>query len=216
MITSRNSILRLSNYKNALNRFKDLGMVKIFSDYLGDAIGVTSSQVRKDFSLFGISGNKRGGYGIDSLLEKLNAILGKNVVQPVVLVGAGNIGQALIKYRGFEKEGIRIVAAFDSDPAKIRSNSEVPVLPASELKAYIQVHGVKIAIICVPEGSAQQVFDTLRSAGISGFLNFAPLRLRSDNRCVVNNVNVELELENVIYFVNVLEKSGLHLTMDQD
>ena len=214
MTANKNAILRLSKYKNALNRFKEMGMVKIFSEYLGDAIGVTSSQVRKDFSLFGILGNKRGGYVIDSLLEKLNAIFGKNVVQQVVLVGAGNIGQALIKYRGFEKEGIRIVAAFDLDPTKIRQSVEVPILPLADLKDFVQAHVIKIAVICVPEPAAQQVFDTLRSAGVSGFLNFAPVRLRSDNNCVVNNVNLELELENVIYFVKVLEKSGMHLSND--
>jgi redox-sensing transcriptional repressor len=214
MTTNKNSILRLSKYKNALNRFKDLGLVKIFSDYLGDAVGVTAAQVRKDFSLFGISGNKRGGYGIDSLLEKLNTILGKNVVQPVILVGAGNIGQALIKYSGFEKEGIRIVAAFDSDQAKLRPAGAVPILPVQGLVGYVAAHGIKIAIICVPEAAAQQVFDVLRNAGVSGFLNFAPLRLRADNGCVVNNVNLELELENVIYFVNVFEKSGMRLDRD--
>ncbi|MDD5676019.1 MAG: redox-sensing transcriptional repressor Rex [Chitinivibrionales bacterium] len=213
---NKNSILRLSRYRNALNRLKNAGLVKIFSDYLADAVGVTSSQVRKDFSLFGIAGNKRGGYKIDALLEKLNTILGKNVVQPVVLVGAGNIGSALIKYKGFEKEGIRIVAAFDSEPAKIRPAAKVPILPVAELAAYVKANSIKIAIISVPESVAQQVFDTLRAAGISGFLNFAPLRLRSDNNCVVNNVNLELELENVIYFVNVFEKSGIGIGLDKD
>ena len=91
-MSNKNCIIRLSRYKNALIRFKTLGFIKIFSEYLADAVGVTSAQVRKDFSLFGISGNKRGGYQIDALITKLNSILGKNEVQKVVLVGAGQLG----------------------------------------------------------------------------------------------------------------------------
>ena len=79
---------------------------------------MTSAQVRKDFSLFGISGNKRGGYNIDALIDKLNSILGKNQLHKVVVVGAGNFGSALLKYKNFEKQGIKIEAAFDIDPAK--------------------------------------------------------------------------------------------------
>ena len=91
MITSKNCIIRLSRYKNALYRFKAMGFVKFFSDTLGEAVGVTPAQVRKDFSLFGISGNKRGGYNIDNLIEKLQDILGKDRVQEVVVVGLCNI-----------------------------------------------------------------------------------------------------------------------------
>ena len=215
MITSRNSILRLSKYKNSLFRFKDLGFVKIFSNYLADAVGVTAAQVRKDFSLFGISGNKRGGYTIDSLIEKLNEILGKNILQRAVLVGAGNIGQALLKYKGFEKEGLRILAAFDIDPSKIKRFADTPVLPLLEMSDFVKSNNVKIAVISVPEVAAQAAFEELRAAGVKGFLNFAPIRLRSDDTCVVNNVNLEHELENVIYFVNALEKTGLRMSEEE-
>src|SRR5690554_7797048 len=95
MVTNKNCILRLSRYKNAIYRFKSLGFFKIFSDYLADAVGVTSAQVRKDFSLFGISGNKRGGYKIDSLIEKLNDILGKIGFKRVIMPGAGILGSLL-------------------------------------------------------------------------------------------------------------------------
>ncbi|MDD5408814.1 MAG: winged-helix domain-containing protein, partial [Candidatus Omnitrophica bacterium] len=110
MITNKSCIIRLSRYKNSLHRLRALGFVKVFSDNLADAIGVLPSQVRKDFSLFGISGNKRGGYQVDSLIEKLNTILGKEQTQEVIVAGLGNIGNALMKYKGFEKEGIRISA----------------------------------------------------------------------------------------------------------
>ncbi|MCX7920295.1 MAG: redox-sensing transcriptional repressor Rex [bacterium] len=210
MSINKNAIIRLSRYKNALYRLKLLGFVKVFSDNLADAVGVKPSQVRKDFSLFGISGNKRGGYIIDELITKLNTILGKDEIQKVVIIGAGHIGTALMKYKGFEKEGIKIVAAFDIDPAKYNRNAEVPVLPLDELKDCVHKHNIKIAIIAVPDIAAQQTVDLLLNAGIKGILNFAPIRLRAPEDCVINNVNLEVELENVIYFVNALSKPSTH------
>lgn len=207
MITNKNCIIRLSRYKNALYRLRTLGFVKVFSDNLADAIGVLPSQVRKDFSLFGISGNKRGGYQIDILIEKLNSILGKEQTQEVVIVGLGNIGSALMKYKGFEKEGIKISACFDIDPIKYHREAEIPVLPLEEMKDFVRNKQIKIGVIAVPDIAAQSVLDMMLSCGIKGVLNFAPLRLRAPGETVVNNVNLELELENVIYFVNALEKT---------
>ncbi|MFA5004752.1 MAG: redox-sensing transcriptional repressor Rex [Candidatus Omnitrophota bacterium] len=207
MITNKNCIIRLSRYKNALYRLQALGFVKVFSDNLADSVGSTASQVRKDFSLFGISGNKKGGYQINALLEKLNSILGKDQLQKVIVIGAGHIGSALMRYRGFEKEGIRIVAGFDIDPAKINRNNTVPVLPLEEAKAYIKSQGIKIAILAVPDIAAQQAADLISASGIKGILNFAPLGLKNAEGCIINNVNLEIELENLIYFVNVTEKT---------
>lgn len=207
ILASRNSILRLSQYKNALYRFEKLGYVKVFSDILADAIGVTPAQVRKDFSLFGIKGNKRGGYSVEELVGKLNEILGKNKTQNVVIAGAGKIGMALMKYRGFENEGIKITAAFDIDPAKIKETADIPVYPLENLKSFVKENAIKIGIIAVPDIAAQQVFETMVSSGIRGILNFAPIHLMETTDVVVNNINVELELENVIYFVNALDRT---------
>jgi redox-sensing transcriptional repressor len=212
MITNKNCIIRLSRYKNSLYRLKTLGFVKVFSDNLADAIGVTSEQVRKDFSLFGIAGNKRGGYQVDALLEKLNSILGKDQIQRVIVAGIGNIGTALTKYRGFEKEGIKIMAAFDTDPSKFLREAAIPVLPLDEMKDYITANDIRIGIIAVPDIAAQQVADVMLAAGIKGVLNFAPIRLRIPQDVVVNNVNLELELENVIYFVNAINKTGAKIS----
>lgn len=207
MVTNKNCIIRLSRYKNALHRLKDLGFIKIFSEYLADATGVNSAQVRKDFSLFGICGNKRGGYQIDQLLEKLNDILGKNQIQRVVMVGAGNLGSALMKYKNFEKEGIRIEAAFDIDPAKHQVKSAIPIYPLSDLETYIAQNSIRIAILCVPEVAAQATLDTLVKAGIQGVLNFAPQQLKAPVECSISNVNLEVELENLIYFVNARQRA---------
>ena len=207
MIANKNCIIRLSRYKNALYRLKALGFVKVFSDNLADAIGVLPSQVRKDFSIFGISGNRRGGYNIDELIDKLNGILGKDRVQKVVVVGTGNIGTALMKYKGFEKEGIKMVAGFDIDPAKYHESADIPVLPLEKLKELVKAESIKIGIIAVPDIAAQQVFDMMVLAGIKGILNFAPIRLRGPEDLIINNINVELELESVSYFVNALHKT---------
>lgn len=207
MLVNKNCILRLSKYKTALARLKSFGFVKVFSDNLADAAGVTASQVRKDFSLFDLTGNKRGGYIIDEIIEKLNNILGKNQVQKVIVVGAGNIGRALMRYRGFEKEGIKIEACFENDPSKLKPKAEIPVLNADQLKEFVKANKIKIAILAVPDAAAQEAWEGLKEAGIKGVLNFAPIRLQGEGDLVVNNVNLELELENVIYFVNAMSKS---------
>jgi len=201
-MANRSCIIRLSRYKNALNRLKTLNFVRIFSDNLADAAGVTAAQVRKDFSLFGIAGNRRGGYRVDELSDQLNRILGKNQLQEFIMVGAGNIGRALMHYRGFEKSGIRIAAGFDIDPAKFNEQSEPSVLPLEQLVDFVQTRDISLAIIAVPDYAAQQVLELLVSAGIRGVLNFAPICLKAPSGCVVNNINLETELENLIYFVN--------------
>lgn len=206
MIVNKKVISRLSRYRKSLLKFKDLGFVKVFSDTVGEAIGVTSVQVRKDFSLFGISGNKKGGYQVDSLIEKLQTLLGKNHAQEVIIAGVGNIGSALIKYKNFENEGIKIVAGFDVDPAKINRKLRVPVLPISEMKTFASERGIRVGLIAVPDIAAQEVFDQMISCGIRGILNFAPIRFRGAEDVIINNVNLQIELENVIYFVNAMEK----------
>jgi len=214
---NKKCIIRLLRYKNALHRLNTLGFVKVFSDNLADAVGVTATQVRKDFSLFGISGNKRGGYQIDALIEKLNGLMGKDELQEVVIVGGGNIGTALMKYKGFEKEGIKIVACFDIDPSKYqKKEKEVAVMALEELKDFVKSRKIKIGIIAVPEIAAQQVLDHMLAAGIKGIVNFAPIRLRGSADCVINNVNLVLELETVIYFiVNGLNKMIGEIHEDQ-
>ncbi len=207
IIVSKRNISRLSRYRKALFRFRDLGFVKVFSDTLGEAVGVTSAQVRKDFSLFGISGNKRGGYQIEELIDRLQHILGKDQIQDVIVAGVGNIGSALIKYNEFEKEGIRIVAGFDIDPTKIHKKEKVPVYHLEKLSDFVRDNHIKVGILCVPDIAAQEVCDLMVGGGITGILNFAPIRLKRTEEVVINNMNVQMELENVIYFVNAIERT---------
>ena len=210
MVMNRKCIIRLSRYKNALKRLKALGFVKVFSGNLADAAGVTSSQVRKDFSLFGITGNRRGGYKVDDLITRIREILGKNELQKVVIVGVGNIGTALLRYKGFEAGGIKVIAAFDIDPARYTKTAEVPVLPLDDFRDFIKEHEVKIGILAVPDVAAHHVSEIMISAGIKGILNFAPIQLRVADDVVISNINLEVELENLIYFVNAQDKTDIN------
>lgn len=205
MIGNKHSIIRLLKYKSSLLRFRILGFKRVFSDNLADAADVTAAQVRKDFSLFGIPGNRRGGYQIDELLTRLNSLLGKDVVQKVIIVGAGNIGSALMKYKGFDKEGIQITAGFDIDPEKIQREGNIPVYPFEEMKDYVKNNNIKIGIISVTEMFAQHVLDTMVEAGIKGVLNFAPIKLKGPDDVFISNVDLLGELEKVIYFVKSAE-----------
>lgn len=180
--------------------------MKVFSENLADAIGGNSPQVRKDFSIFGITGAKRGGYRLDELVDKLDNILGKDKVHEVVVVGAGHIGRALIDYLGFDKYGIRIVAAFDADPEKFNLNMQVPVYPVEELGEFVKEKGIKIGVISVPDSAAQRVCDTLVQSEVLGILNFAPICVSVPESCIVTNVNLALELETLIYFVKALQR----------
>lgn len=208
IMANRSCIIRLSRYKNALNRLKTLNFVRVFSDNLADAAGVTAAQVRKDFSLFGITGNRRGGYKVDDLAEQLNKILGKEQLQEFVLIGVGNIGRALLHYPGFERSGINIAAGFDIDPVKYNAEGKPPVLPLEQLGEFVNGRNITLAIVAVPDYAAQQVLGLLLAAGIKGVMNFAPICLKAPDGCIVNNINLETELENLIYFVNATENGN--------
>jgi len=186
--------------------------VKVFSGNLADAAGITSFQVRKDFSLFGITGNRRGGYQIDELIKKIHHILGKNELQKVVIVGMGNIGTALLRYKGFETGGIKIIAGFDTNPQKWVQEAEKPVLSMDDFQEFVLEHNVKIGILAVPDIAARHVSEVMISAGIKGILNFAPIQLRVADDLVVSYSNLEVELENVIYFANAQDKPARHFT----
>ena len=205
---NKNCIMRLSRYRSALTNLKLLNFTRVFSDNLADAAGTTATQVRKDFSIFGLAGNRRGGYMVDNLMAQLDKILGKDKSHNFIVIGVGNMGQALINYSGFEKNGIKILAGFDVLESKYTSNAEVPILPMDQVKEFITQHSVQFAIICVPSMAAPQVCDILLSTGIKGILNFAPIRLKERADCLIENINLVTELENIIYFVNALDKAG--------
>lgn len=195
-------IHRLSNYRHVLLKLKTLGFQRVFSENLGDALGLSASQVRKDFSHFEVSGNRKAGYPVAETIARLNEILGKTQEQRLIIVGCGKIGSALMGYNRFARERIRVVAGFDSDPALVNPGAHIPIYDTSELAAFIAEHDIRIAIMTVPEAAASQVLDQLVRNGIRGVLNFAPIQLRGAPTCVVHNVNLEQEVETLFYFAH--------------
>ncbi|TVQ38776.1 MAG: redox-sensing transcriptional repressor Rex [Spirochaetaceae bacterium] len=205
-------LLRLAKYIRILKQLRALGFVKVFSNNLGDAIGVTAAVVRKDFSMINIPGNKRGGYNIDVLIENILDVLGRKDDHTIVVVGCGRIGSALIEYHEFQREGIHVAAGFDIDPDRLDVNADVPIYHISQLKEVVHNLGVTVGVIAVPDNQAAAVFDQMIEAGIRGFLNFTPVELRRPSHgiepgsaveCEVQNVNIGLEIENLFYLVRM-------------
>ncbi|MCX6330559.1 MAG: redox-sensing transcriptional repressor Rex [Bacteroidia bacterium] len=198
----KNSLKRIFLYRACLVRLRLMGVEKVFSYTLANETGVTSEQVRKDFSEFGIKGNKRGGYDINDLLEKMEKIFHRNKDHNLVLIGMGNLGLALSKYSKFVQRNMNIVATFDIDPFKQKQRSDIPVYSMDRLKEIVDRFRVKVAILAVPEISAQEVADKLIRHGIKGIVNFAPVLLKVPQDVIISNVNLCDELESVIYYVH--------------
>jgi redox-sensing transcriptional repressor len=201
-VIPRKAVYRLSLYYRVLERLQQNRIETVSSDALARATGVKSTQLRKDLTYFGQFGTRGLGYKVESLLSQLGSVLRTTRFQPVILVGAGNLGSALLRYDGFAKEGFEIVAAFDIRPdASKAGRTKVPVLPTDEIKKFVPENGVKLAILAVPGVVAQEVTNELVEAGIQAILNFSPLILQVPDNVVVNNVNLAIELENLSYFI---------------
>ncbi len=198
----RKAIYRLSIYHRCLQKLHDNAVETVSSTTLARAAGVKSSQLRKDLAYFGQFGTRGLGYPVDLLSTIIREALGRERLQPVILVGAGNLGSALLHYHGFEKEGFEVIAAFDANPDAARARGvTLPVHPVDEIDSFISTHSVKLAILCVPVESAQAVVNRLVAAGIQGILNFSPIVLEVPADVTVNNVDLALELEHLSYFI---------------
>ena len=198
----RKTVYRLSIYLRCLARLKDNNIQTVSSETLAKVAGVKPTQLRKDLTYFGQFGTRGLGYDVAALSKMISDELGTTSLQPVILVGVGNLGLALLSYRGFEKEGFEIVAAFDVDP-KRRRDKEItqPLLGMDDLPDFVHKHQVKMAILSVPAAVAQEVTNQLVECGVAGILNFAPLVLHVPEEVMVNNVNLAIELENLSYFI---------------
>jgi redox-sensing transcriptional repressor len=198
----KKAIYRLSIYHRCLQKLSANGQETVSSTTLAKAAGVKPAQLRRDLGYFGQFGTRGLGYPVEGLISTIREGLGREHLQPVILVGAGNLGSALLRYQGFHKEGFEVVAAFDERPDEARARAlEIPVHDASQLETFIEENGVKLAILCVPVGSAQEVVNRLIAAGIQGILNFSPIMLEVPGEVTVNNVDLALELEHLGYFI---------------
>jgi redox-sensing transcriptional repressor len=198
----RKTIYRLSLYLRCLARLKDNKIQTVSSEMLAKVAAVKPTQLRKDLTYLGQFGTRGLGYDVAELSKRISDELGTTRLQPVVLVGVGHLGLALLSYRGFEKEGFEIVAAFDIDPTRRREKQvSQAILPVDELAEFAHQHKIKMAILTVPAAVAQEVTNLLVNCGITGILNFAPIVLHVPEEVMVNNVNLAIELENLSYFI---------------
>lgn len=196
------SIYRISLYGRCLERLHENGHEMVSSSALAAAAGVKPSQLRRDLAYFGAFGTRGRGYPVGALRDAINGGLGRAKLQPVIMVGAGNLGRALLRYEGFKKEGYEVLAAFDSAVDElIDKQIPVPLYPSQDLAAFVKKNKVQMAILCVPGEKAQEVFNLLVESGIQGVLNFSPVLLQSPADVIVNNVDLALELENLSYFI---------------
>ncbi|ACL69060.1 redox-sensing transcriptional repressor Rex [Halothermothrix orenii] len=172
----------------------------ISSKTLGDAVGTSAAQVRKDLSYFGEFGCKGVGYDINSLKKCLERILGFNRVREIALVGAGNLGRALVNYQGFKEMGMEIVEVFDCDIDKINNRvGRLTVRSVNEMEKIIRKRNIKTAIIAVPEEEAQGVASSLVKAGVKAIWNFAPVALNLPSEVVIYYEDLASSLVWLIY-----------------
>ena len=197
----RKTIYRLSIYLRCLARLRENGIGTVSSEALAKAAGVKPTQLRKDLAYFGTFGTRGLGYEVAELSQKISEELGTSRLQPVILVGVGHLGLALLSYRGFEKEGFEIVAAFDAEPRRKRDKeTSQPIFGMDDLGNVVKKQNIKMAILTVPAVAAQEVANQMIDAGITGILNFSPIVLSVPEEVMVNNVNLAIELENLSYF----------------
>jgi redox-sensing transcriptional repressor len=196
------TIHRLSVYTRCLLQLEEDGVKTISSQEMADRFNLNSAQVRKDLAYFGEFGVRGIGYYVAGLKAELQRILGLDRQWPVVLVGFGNLGSALFHYKGFGRQGFRIAAIVDDDPAKVaREVDSVPVVHSRDLAREAKARGIQIAIVAVPAESAQAVTDQLVGAGIRAIPNFAPARLKVPREVRLQNVDLSIELETLSFYL---------------
>lgn len=199
---------RLPVYLRTLKLLAAEGQEVASSQELGERLGISSAQIRKDLSHFGEFGKQGTGYNVAYLCKQLEKILKVDWIWPVVLVGAGYLGHALAAYAGFENRGFRIVAAFDNDPNKIgmRLGDAIEVQPDEMIAANVARHRCQIAIMAVPAEVAQGVADTLVEVGIKSILCYAPITLTVPKHIRVEYIDPVIQMQHMTFY---LEKDSL-------
>ena len=195
-------IRRLPRYRRYLNELRKQGVKKISSNELSELIGYTASQIRQDLNTFGGFGQQGYGYSVDSLFQEINKILGLDREYKTIVVGIGNLGQAITNYTYYYKIGFNIVGLFDVNPKLVGlSINDVIVRDFSEMSDFVKENDIDIAIICVNRENAQKVTDVLVDAGIEGIWNFAPVDLNVPNDVAVENVHLSDSLHTLSFLI---------------
>jgi redox-sensing transcriptional repressor len=196
------TVRRLSVYTRCLLQLEEDGVKTISSQELAERFNLNSAQVRKDLAYFGEFGVRGIGYYVSGLKAELQKILGLDREWQVALVGFGNLGSALFHYKGFARQGFRISAVFDDDPAKCGKTVDgVEILSLRELGHEIKARNLQLAIVAVPAESAQVVIDKLAASGIKAILNFAPGRIKAAKDVRLKNVDLSIELETLSFYL---------------
>jgi redox-sensing transcriptional repressor len=206
------TVKRLSLYLRELDALAETQQETISSKQLATALGLTDAQVRKDLAYFGQFGHPGIGYRVDELIGRLKKILSTDRSWNAAVVGAGNIGRAVMPYARFARKGFEIVAVFDNDPKVV--GTEVAghkVRPMRDLPKLVAERDIKIGIVAVPAAAAQEVADALINAGVRGILNFAPVRLDVHNEVSVVSVDFLLSLEQLAFQISL----GLTGSLDE-
>jgi redox-sensing transcriptional repressor len=193
---------RLPVYLRALQRMADNGIKTTSSQELGEHVGISAAQIRKDISQFGEFGKQGTGYSIAYLLDKLREILKVDRIWDVALIGAGDIGHALANYQGFQNRGFRIVAIFDNNKEKIGEKiGDFVVQDTDKIVETIKAANIKIAMLTVPAAAAQSVADKLAQAGVKAILNYAPISLNVPNNVKVQYIDPSTHLQRMTYYL---------------
>ena len=195
-------VSRLSLYLRELQQLVREGRATVSSSQLGKMLGFTDAQVRKDLAYFGHFGHPGIGYRCHDLIAEIRHILGTDRQWTVTMVGVGNMGRALLRYKGFAAQGFRIVAAFDIDPRITDSTIEgVPVHSQQRMAEVVRKQQIQLGMITVPAAQAQEVADALVTAGIAGIVNFAPVTLSLPPEVALVGVDLTTELEQLAFSV---------------
>jgi redox-sensing transcriptional repressor len=199
---SRASVGRLSLYLRHLEGLRCDGVRKVSSGQLGDSVGVTDAQVRKDLASLGNLGHPGVGYAAPELIAAIRHALGIDREWLAALAGAGNLARALLRYHGFVDRGFRFVALFDADPAKVGQRIDgLEIHAASEMASVIAATGAELGVLAVPAESCQGVAEAMVAAGVRGLLNFAPTVLRLPAHVQVVSVDLTVQLEQLAFLV---------------
>ncbi len=200
---SKAVISRMPKYYRYLGYLKEKGVERVSSKELSEMLESTASQVRQDFNNFGGFGQQGYGYKVSELLIEIERILGLGVEYKTVIIGAGNIGQAMAKHQGFKRSGFILKALFDNNPDLIgKEFGGAKVLDDVELEKFLKENQIDIAYICTGEKSAQRIAETLEAGGIKAIFNFALIDIKVGKHIAVKNVHLVEDLYLLSYYLN--------------
>ncbi len=193
---------RLPLYLRALNRLQKDGYEYASSRELGKLLDISAAQIRKDLSHFGELGKRGKGYEIEFLICKLNQILNTDNIWKMIVIGAGDLGSGLTRYKGFANRGFQVSAIFDIDPQKIgKKIGSLVVKDIRELEEFVKTNKIQIAVLAIPAEYAQDVIDDLVDAGITAILNYAPIYLKAPQGIQIEHIDPAVHLQKLSYFL---------------